>query len=145
MSHGVFNDWLENQIGNADIEHLRIDANIGRESILKTNALDLEITVQKLDFLLKCDFHRAGILECQSQEVAETRNHLAGGFSVSAQQRGDGMQGIEEKVRMNLHLQRFQLRLHQLSAKLRSFELVFAVTVVVIECVAHQQDEPVNQ
>src|ERR1043165_9716101 len=55
------------------------------------------------------------------------------------------MQGIEKKVRMDLHLQRFQLRLHQLGAKLRGLQLVLAITVVIVERVAHQQDEPVNQ
>src|ERR1043166_4984710 len=145
MSHGVLDDRLEDQIRNADVEHLWIDANIGRESILKTNPLNLEVAVQELDLLLKCDLHRTGVLECQAQEVAETRDHLAGGLCVPVQQGRDRMQRIKKEVRMNLHLQRFQLRLHELSAKLRSLQLVLAEAVVVVEGVAHQQDEPVNQ
>src|ERR1051325_773005 len=145
MSHGILDDWLENQIGDVYVEHFGVDANVGSESILEPNALDLEISVQKLDLLLECHFHRTGVFECKAQEVAETRDHLAGGFSVPAQQRRDRMQGIEKEVRMDLHLQRFQLRLHQLGAKLRSLQLVLAITVVVVERVAQQQDEPVNE
>ena len=53
VSHRVLDNRLKDQIGNANVEHLRIDANVGRESILKAYALDLEIPVQKLDFLLQ--------------------------------------------------------------------------------------------
>ena len=145
MSHRILDDRLQNQIGNANIQHFRIDVNVSREAILKTNALDLEIAVQKLDLLLQRHFHRAGVFERQSEEVAEPRDHLARAFSVFAQQSRNGMQRVEEKMRMNLHFQGFQLRLHELRAKLRSFQLTFAITVVVVERVAHQQDEPVNQ
>src|SRR5215217_7565484 len=109
MSHCVFDNGLKDQVGNTNVEHRGIYANVGRESILKTDTLDLEVAVQKLDLLLECDFHRAGVLERQAQEVAEAREHFAGAVSVFAQQSRDGMQGIEEKVRVNLHLKRFQL------------------------------------
>ena len=48
------------------------------------NIPDFEIAVEKLDFLLQGDFHRSGILERQPEEVAESRDHPAGGFRVFA-------------------------------------------------------------
>ena len=55
------------------------------------------------------------------------------------------MQCVEEKMRVDLHFQRFQLRLHKLRAKLRSLQLAFAETVVITERVAHSEDDPVNE
>src|SRR5690349_9282080 len=48
-------------------------------------------------------------------------------------------------MRMHLHLECFQLRLHELRAKLRSFQLTFPVAVVVTERVTHQQYRPVDE
>src|ERR1043165_6572977 len=145
VSHGVLDDRLENEVWNLHVEHLGIDANLGGKSILETDGLDPEIPVQELDLLLKCHFHRPGILQRETQEVAETRDHLAGGLGVPGQQSRDRMQRVEKKVRVDLHLQRFQLRLHELGVKLRGLQLVSAVTVVVVERMAHQQDEPINE
>ena len=55
------------------------------------------------------------------------------------------MKCIEEKMRMDLHFQGFQLRLHELRAKLRSLQLAFAITVVITERVAHTDDDPVKE
>src|SRR5690242_15486646 len=55
------------------------------------------------------------------------------------------MKSIEQKVRMQLHLERFQLRLDQLRSQLRSLQLALAITVVVIERVADQNDYPIDQ
>src|SRR5215470_508038 len=54
------------------------------------------------------------------------------------------MQSIEEKVRVDLHFQRFQLRLHQLRAQALCLQLSFAIAVVVIERVTHQYKDRVN-
>src|SRR5690349_19729437 len=48
-------------------------------------------------------------------------------------------------MRMNLHFQGFELRLHELRAKFGSFQLAFAETVVITECVTHSEDEPVDE
>src|ERR1700752_672621 len=55
------------------------------------------------------------------------------------------MECVEEEVWMDLHFQGFQLRLHELGAQLRSLQLAFAKTVVITECVAHTDDEPVKE
>ena len=55
------------------------------------------------------------------------------------------MQCVEQKVRMNLHFQGFQLRLHELRAKFGSLQLTLAETVVITECVAHSENEPVDK
>src|SRR6185503_19877352 len=137
VSHCVLDNRLEDQVRNTNVQNFRIDANVSSKTILKTNALNLEIAVEELNLLLQGYFHRAGILERQPEEVAQPRNHLARGFRLFAQQRRDRMQRVEKKMRMHLHLQRLQLRLHQLRAKLGSFQLALAIAVVIVERVTH--------
>ena len=48
--------------------------------------------------------------ERHAQQIAEPRDHDVGGFDVLAHQRGDGVERVEQKVRMDLHLQRLHLR-----------------------------------
>src|SRR5215216_2455795 len=55
------------------------------------------------------------------------------------------MQRVEEKVRMNLHFQGFQLRLDKLRAEFRSLQLTFTIVVVVVVGMTHEQDCPVNE
>ena len=118
MAHRVLDDRLEDQVWDAHVQNFRIDANVSGEAILKTNALDFEIAVQKFKFLSQGHFHRPRIFERQPEEVAQPRDHLARAFRVFTEQRRDRVKRVEEKVRMHLHLQRFQLRLHKLSVKL---------------------------
>ena len=55
------------------------------------------------------------------------------------------MECIEQKMRMDLHFQGFQLRLHELRAQFGSLQLTFTETVVVTERVAHTDDDPVKE
>src|ERR1043165_1132031 len=55
------------------------------------------------------------------------------------------MEGVEKKMRMDLHFQGFQLRLHELCAQFGSLQFAFAETVVITERVTHTEDDPVNE
>src|SRR6185437_1535839 len=45
MAHRVLDNWLEDQVRNAHVQHFGIDVDVSGESILKTNPLDFEIAV----------------------------------------------------------------------------------------------------
>src|ERR1044071_4504436 len=145
MAHCILDKWLQDQVGHADVKHIRIDANVGCETILETNALNFEVAVQELDLLLQCDLLGSRVLEREAEEVAEARDHLARGFSVLIEQCRDRVECVEKKMWMNLHFQSFQLRLHELRAQFGSLQLAFAETVVVTESVAHSEHDPVNE
>src|SRR5687767_981921 len=145
MFHRVLDDRLKDQIWDACLEYGGIDLYVGCKTILESDSFNFQITVQEFNFLSQCDFHRAGVFESQAQEVAEACNHFASAFRVFAQQCGDRMKCVEQEMRLHLHLQSFELRLDELRAKLRRFEFSFAVTVVVVEGVAHQQYQPVDE
>src|SRR6266550_8918471 len=55
------------------------------------------------------------------------------------------MKSVEEKVGLQLHLQRFQLRLGQLPAQPRRVKLSLAEALVIIERMAAQHNHPVRK
>src|SRR5262245_11089970 len=55
------------------------------------------------------------------------------------------MKRVEEKMRVELHLQRRKLRLRQLRLQLRGPDLALLVAMVIIEGVARKEDRPVDQ
>src|SRR6185503_2254010 len=77
VSHRIFHDGLEDEVRDANVQHLRIDVDVSGQSILKPNALDLEVTVQKLNLLLQRDFHGSGILEGQAEKITQASDHLS--------------------------------------------------------------------
>src|SRR5258706_827763 len=55
------------------------------------------------------------------------------------------MKSIEEKVRLQLHLECFQLRLGQLGSQLRGVKLSLAEALVIVERMTAQHNHPVGQ
>ena len=58
-------------------------------------------------------------LERQAQQVAEPHQRAIGGVDVLVHQRGDRVQRVEEEMRMQLLLERLQLRLDEPRFELR--------------------------
>src|SRR5437868_7960026 len=97
---------LENQVGESRLESFGLDIHLHRHSILKSYALDFEITLEKLELFVKRDFLFARIFQRQSKKVAEPGYHRVGGACVFIHERGDRIQSVEQEVRMQLHLER---------------------------------------
>ena len=74
---------------------------------------DLEILGEKVELRLKRDFLLTDVLKGKAQQVAQTRQRAVCGLDVAVHQRGDGVQRVEEEVRMELLLRRLELRLDQ--------------------------------
>ena len=62
------------------------------------------------------------VLERHPQQVAEPVDHPVGGVDVGAHQAGDRVQRVEQEVRVQLPLQRLQLRLDQAGLEVRRVE-----------------------
>ena len=53
--------------------------------------------------------------------------------------------GVEQKVRMNLSLERLELSLRELGFQLRGLKLSFAEPLIIIECLIGADDCPIDQ
>ena len=73
----------------------------------------------------------ADVLERQAQQVAEPHQRAVGGLDVPVHQRRDRVQRVEEEVRVQLLLQRRELRLDQPRLELRGAQRAVARLAVV--------------
>ena len=93
-----------------------------RQAVAETHLLDVEVLLQHLELLLQRHLLDVRRVQRHAQQVAEPVHHPVGGVDVGPHQAGDGVQGVEEEVRMQLSLQRLQLRLDQPHLELRRID-----------------------
>ena len=84
------------------------------------------------------------MLERDAQQVAQLHQRAIGGVHVPVHQRRDRVQRVEQEVRVELLLQRLELRLDQPGFELRRPQLARARLAVVEERVAQADDRPVG-
>src|SRR5262245_50101077 len=51
MTHCILHDGLENQVGNTDIQHLRVNVDFCRQSIFKADTFNFEVAIEKVHLL----------------------------------------------------------------------------------------------
>src|SRR5207237_2414720 len=84
-------------------------------------------------------------IEREAQKIAQARDHAVGGARVAVDQSGDRVERVEEEVRVQLHLERLQLRAAQLRFKLRGERLALLIAAIVFDRVADADDDKVGQ
>jgi hypothetical protein len=53
MADRIFHNWLQNEIGNHQIQRLWFNLHVNCESVLETDVFDVQVTFQKLQFLFE--------------------------------------------------------------------------------------------
>ena len=119
-------------------------SNVHLQAIAEARPLDLEVLVDEIELVLERHHLRADAIERQPQQVAEPRQHRVGGVDVAVHQRRDRVERVEQEVRVQLPLQRLQLRFGQAGLQLRGGERALLRLAVVVEGVAHRDDGPVG-
>ena len=66
-------------------------------------------------------FLHADVLQRDAQQIAQLRDHVVGGIDVAVHQRRNRVERVEEEMRLQLPLQRLQLRFDEMR-----FELALA-------------------
>src|ERR1700733_11953710 len=79
-----------------------------------------------------------------SQQGTEVEKHLLGRSGIFLNQRPDGMKGVEQEMRMQLHLEDLQLRLRQVLFKLHLAQLAFGVLPVVGKSLGKGGEPPIG-
>src|SRR5215469_4728723 len=94
------------------------------QPVLKPHLLDREIEPQKIQFIPERDLLRLCLVQRMPKQIAQPAEHR---FRLSplllAHQNHDRPERIEEKMRLQLHLQGAQLRRGQLLSELRRVDL----------------------
>jgi hypothetical protein len=118
---GVFDEGLEEHRRDDDVESFGGDFFDDAELFAKADAFDVEIVVGEVELFAEGD-EGVAVAEEDSEDVAELDDHLAGEVGLGANERGDRVEGVEEKVRIDLALESIEAGFEEEAGLL--FELV---------------------
>src|SRR5262249_15827575 len=83
--------------------------------------------------------------ERQAEKVAQMFDHAPGKLRVPFQLRGDGVEGIEEKMRIQLHSKRVQTRLGQVLFQALQAQLTGNKVIVIAMRLPGSENQPINE
>jgi len=110
VADGVLDDGLKEEAWNEAMKSAGIDLNVDAKTIGEADLLDGEVVVDDFELLGEPDFLGGSALEGGSENGVEVIEHF-GRFALLAEfdERGNGVKGVEEEVRLELHLEGFEL------------------------------------
>src|SRR5688572_13645147 len=112
---------------------------------METHALDLQVAFDKFQFLLERNLVGLGAVEGAAQQIAQTDKHVSGRPCVFVNQYRNRVEGIEEKMRMQLFSQGVELCLGQLRFQLRGSDFTLLILAIGIERVSDGDDRSVDE
>ena len=100
----VFDERLKQDAGDEDVERVGIDLLFDLQLVCaEADDFDVEIVVSEAEFVAEGNVGVV-VLEQRAQDVGELDGHLAREFRFDADQRCDGVESVEEEVRIDLAL-----------------------------------------
>lgn len=145
VADGVLDERLEDEVGDLGVEGRGVDFHADIEAIAKTNLFNAEVTFQKSDLGAKRGERRAGLRHRHAQELGELDEHAVGGVDVGIHQGRDPVEGVEEKVGLELTKERLKAGLGEVFLELEGLNRALVVFAVVVERVANGDDDPVDE
>ena len=134
MTKCVLDERLQQKGRHGHVVTLVSDLIVHLQPVGEAGALEVDIPFHELDLRGKCDELVFRLLDGRPQEVAEAEQHLERAVMIlQTNERGDRVQRIEQEVRLDLELQRVQLRARKLGfeARLTELELPRAAVLVI--------------
>src|SRR5271157_5321368 len=129
VADGIFYQRLQKKAGNQR-----------RQSVL----LNVDVLLQKGQLATERHFVDAHRVQRKAQQVGQLQRHVLGGEAIVARQRGDGIQGVEQEVRLKLDLQYLKLGVRELRFQLGRFQFTFLILAVVRDRLRDQHDVPIT-
>ncbi len=137
MAERVLHQRLEEEIRHPRVARFRVDVDRHAQPVAEAQAHDLHVALQEVELRLQRHFLRADVLEGHAQQVAQRGDHRIRAAHVLVHQRRDGVQGVEEEVRLELHAQHVELRLREPRLELGCAERAVFRDAVVDDRVVH--------
>src|SRR5207302_468888 len=113
------------QAGNLRREKFVGNIHAELKSFGKTRLLNIEILLREVQFFGKWNLLPIGIVHYPPQEIAQAHDHAHGCvISFFPDQSGDGIERVEQEMRLDLSAQRAELRLRELLVEMRRLGLL---------------------
>src|SRR5208283_3621114 len=100
--------------------------------VLEARLLNVNVFLEERQLAAERHFVDTHGVQREAQQVRQLQSHVLGGEAVVTGQSGDGIQGVEQKVRLELDLQHLELGIRELRFQLR--RLQFAHTILTVIC-----------
>ena len=122
VADAVLDERLQQQVGHERVQRVGVEVVAHGEPLAEAGLLDLQVLGQELEVVAERHLLRAAAVERHPEQVAQPHQHAVGGVHVPVHERRDAVQGVEEEVRVELSLQRLQLRFGKPRLELRGAE-----------------------
>ena len=111
---------------------------------MKPRLLDLQVAFEEREFLPQGHLLAFGLFQADAQKFAQARYDSIGVIGIFMNQSGDGVQRVEQKVRVELHAQHLQTRAHQLGGQRRGLQFALATSLIITPTLMGQHDRPID-
>jgi hypothetical protein len=132
-------------IGTSASSSVSVDVDVHREAPAEPDALDLQVAPHQRNLICQRDLGVLGMLERLAQETAQVLDHSLSGDRIVIDERGDGVEAVEEEVRIQLHAQHLQLRSRRLVAQQRLPLPTRSGSVLVLQRVRHERHDNADE
>ena len=145
MADGVFHDRLQNHMRHRGVENFGIRGDFHPQPVLKAHLFDGTDRAADIPVRGAAELPVPPRRPERSAADRSGGQHLLGlAALLLPHQHHDGVQRVEQKMRLELHLQRAQMRLHELAfelggAKLEPQCFLFAFLIPAIPAVPHTE------
>ena len=145
MPDGVLHQRLERHRRDPRVECLGIHLEPDRQAVGEPGLLDLQIGLHEAELFPQRHLVPLTVPERLPEQLAQAGD--GGGRRLApavADEGGDGVERIEEEVRLELHSERGELGLGELGLEAHGLELAVAGRPVVLDRVSRGHDHPVD-
>src|SRR5689334_10321147 len=106
--------------------------------------LDLEVLLDEVELLLQSELLGANAIEREAKQIAEPGEHGVGRVRIAMNQRRNRVQRVEEKVRVQLSLQRLQTGFCQARFEMRGRQCTLSGLAAIVHRVTESDEKPVG-
>ena len=127
-------------VGTAASSDLGFDVEQRGKTLAEADLFYLDVFLQEFDLFGETNFGPRRRLERQPQQIAQLHEHAFGSGHIAVHQRRDRVQRVEEEVRVQLMLQRLELRFDEPRLELRLAQRAL-LSLAVVEHRVNQADD----
>src|SRR5208337_538151 len=105
MADGIFHQRLQEQIRHQCRQGVWLDVHLHLQPVVEASLLNVNVLLEERQLAAERHFVDTHGIQREAQQVRQLQRHVLSGEAVVAGQSGDGIQSVEQEVRLKLDLQ----------------------------------------
>src|SRR5215207_1418163 len=102
MSNGILHERLQHEVRHHRVPRIGIDSEAHLEAILKADLLNLDVVREQVQLLRERHLLLARAAQRHTQQLTQAGHDTLRRVSIGRYERSDGVERVEEKMRMEL-------------------------------------------